>query len=824
MNQKVMQRLVWKDARTLAPLNIAIFAAIFGLNLLCFLILSGPDLHTGETRLQISLMIWILLPNLLAFGAAAILVGGEEESGSLAWLRTLPASWRGISISKLLVTSGSLAAAWILATLLYWLQWTGSSDALVRWIEVSHQQPDWSAQAVLTHLAFSIALMLTSFVMAYWFRSPINALLAVLPVMFLIAVAFVTIETQLLNTGDRTTRLFAIPTTQLWLLYLPSIGISLVLLFGLHQWIARRRLSGPETSIRQKIERSVSSEAFRPPNSAANSPAMTWYGASLIHRRPSKTRALLWQAANQSGMALVMLTMMAVFGVTFATWASREFMALGGLAAGASLFCIVGFTFYGDSVRRRSVFLSDRGISPTLIWRTRLLPTAFAVGMVVAVMFLNAFAWNSIHNYYWWGGQHSFVYLTLIVVGYSLCQLISQWAPRPVLAFLAAPVFFAIGFAVLFPLFDFYRDGALLATWVITPILLFASWKLTPRWVAASMGRGYNLRFAGSLAAAIALPYIMVLAIRIGTIPAEQTAWRAQMMAIELPERPDDDPMIEIHSRAMPTDSIMYNPWLLAQRLSESSGRFEQQYAAEMKSETSVGGYVTMDEVLARVKSWPDWNDWLDNSELTRKQVALGIDARQEELRMAKLLLKWSAKVRHEASFEHASFTVLTKVAEQGEQIVAGILDERVKEDGMTPAIRDLIAEFPDDELVLKSRRNSLITAWQNAELQGGQSQHFPGVPRMRQTFVISKLEAFRRERFIDQSVKLAEEHWQAGKIQGVRHIPGFNYAAAEAELFQSFGALINNDTREQIQRLKTLAAQTAVVQKDPQPRATQPQ
>ena len=81
MNQKVMQRLIWKDARTLAPLMIATLAAVVVCNLLLYFFAAGATNTEGLQRLKLSGIIWILLPNLLAFGAPAILVGGEEESG-----------------------------------------------------------------------------------------------------------------------------------------------------------------------------------------------------------------------------------------------------------------------------------------------------------------------------------------------------------------------------------------------------------------------------------------------------------------------------------------------------------------------------------------------------------------------------------------------------------------------------------------------------------------------------------------------------------------------------------------------------------------------
>ena len=81
MNQKILQRLIWKDARTLKPLAIATPLAIVGFFMLTgvFASLSG----VGDTeQMSLAYAIWFLLPLLLAYGAPAVLVGGEEESGS----------------------------------------------------------------------------------------------------------------------------------------------------------------------------------------------------------------------------------------------------------------------------------------------------------------------------------------------------------------------------------------------------------------------------------------------------------------------------------------------------------------------------------------------------------------------------------------------------------------------------------------------------------------------------------------------------------------------------------------------------------------------
>jgi hypothetical protein len=795
MNQKVMQRLIWKDARTIAPLGIATFAGILLCNALLYGFTAGTATPPGQHQLPLARMVWILLPNLLAFGAAAMLVGGEEESGSLAWLRTLPASWRGIALSKLSVALGSLMIAWTVGSVMYGLQWKLAPDALVTWAEHTDQAPDWSLPAVSAQLVFSIVLMLTSFIMAYWFRSPINALLAVLPVMIALTAGMVGVQEYLLQSVDGLPRWRLIPTVRLVGLLVVSAGSLILLLLGLHQWVAKRRLTGTESSFSGRIERTAAAEAFRPPRPIPS----TWYGASLGYQRPSVTGALLWQATHQSLGVLVLLTIVASIGMTIAQWTRGSLLELAGLVAAIAMFGIAGLTFYGDSVRKRSVFLSDRGVSPTLIWRTRLAPTLIALAIVIAVLLLNRMLFQG--RIYRYRSNDLLLILTLMLVGYALTQLVSQWSPRPVLAFLAAPVFFALASFLFAPLFNDYREGALLAAWSSIPVLLFASWRLTPRWLSGSMGRGYALRFIGYLAVALLLPYMMVLSIRAATIPAEASQWRGQLLSLELPDRSDGDQPIEIVSPSENEIGRLRSSWSLEFYLEQpKNDDFEQRYALEMASADSVGKFVSLGELVARMPSWPR------GIEQTRQLGAssrLRLANRGFELDAARLLLKWSTMVRKAARDGDASFVQLTRVAEQAEQVVATVLDDLVRSSGITPEIEELIGLFPDDDLVLRSRRNSLIAAWQVDQRRDDRSVAFPGATRPQRFMVLSWMEDLRRDRFIDKTVRLAEQSWRSGPVKDMGQIPGLLSSAAEANQIEPFGALLLGNTRDKIDHLR---------------------
>jgi hypothetical protein len=195
--------------------------------------------------------------------------------------------------------------------------------------------PDSFAALISVQFAFSVTLTLTSFIMAYLFRSPMNALLAVVPVMILFVMAFVNLERTLVVFQDTRVRWDLLTHPQWWSLA-GLIAASALFLFGLHQWAAKRRLVGPETELPKSLNQSVSGNAFRPPRLLSAS----WYGGSIGRARPGKMRALLWQASRQSFWTLVLLTIVASIGVTVAL-ADKEITAeLAGLVSGIALFAI----------------------------------------------------------------------------------------------------------------------------------------------------------------------------------------------------------------------------------------------------------------------------------------------------------------------------------------------------------------------------------------------------------------------------------------------------------------------------------------------------
>lgn len=104
----MIRHLLWKDVVTLKLLFVAVSISIF-VAAVCLVIVSMADRDSSYSNHFASC--WLLMPNLLALGAPAILVGSEEEQGSLSWLKTLPVRWQSIADSKLLIALRGLLAA-----------------------------------------------------------------------------------------------------------------------------------------------------------------------------------------------------------------------------------------------------------------------------------------------------------------------------------------------------------------------------------------------------------------------------------------------------------------------------------------------------------------------------------------------------------------------------------------------------------------------------------------------------------------------------------------------------------------------------------------
>ncbi|TWU37587.1 ABC-2 family transporter protein [Novipirellula aureliae] len=168
----ILARLLWKDANTVKSLVLAVLVGIVSFHLIAVAALSID----GRFVIDPFAMLWIVMPNLFAIGAPAVLVGTEEDAGTLRWLRTLPVKWQHVVGSKCIVAVVALLAVWAIASaimLIASLAIPPTRDLTLDDLRI--------IVGVAPLLFFSLMLLLTGFVTSYLVRSPVGGLLMMIP-------------------------------------------------------------------------------------------------------------------------------------------------------------------------------------------------------------------------------------------------------------------------------------------------------------------------------------------------------------------------------------------------------------------------------------------------------------------------------------------------------------------------------------------------------------------------------------------------------------------------------------------------------------------
>lgn len=700
MNSKVMQRMLWKDARSMMTLLAAALLSTAGFYLL--LLLLHPN---SRAAIMLAHTIWGLMPMVVAMGAPAVLIGGEEESGSLEWLRLLPTSWRQITLSKLSVGLAGFLISFGFATLCLFAFLTLFREDSLREFYGTSTVSSY-AEVVLPILNVGLVLMLVSFATAFCFRSPITALVMVVPSLLFLIWVYVGTANAYDYQPWRISQDWSIGTH--WLVMLAEI----LLLSGLVHAFAYRRLRLPRGSGRRARVVSISQSAYRPPSSVLSVPLehLQFLG------RPGQWRVLFWSQLRPLGWQLGALAVVGILCAVlrpltnFGPWSP-----LFALGTSLSLFMIGSMTFYSDAVRDRCQFFFDRGISTTRVWFSRLATTALVSAFVLVVSgvftaMLSGFRSFSIEQ------DLGFAQLICVAIaGFAVLQLVSQWSPRPTLSFFAGPIAFGTGATALIFLLSFYQDAYPIVL-LSAAILLFASWWLMPLWMARqTRSIRYVVPFVLALVAATVFPYLVVLSVRYMTTPAEMTAWRQSMTTRVLPvaEFPRDKDTISSAASAAR---------LSLSRVGVSSDQqsLRERIDAELQDPNAIGEYVSFD-ILVQLLS-PQFRVYADHhSTVTAATVTVSI-ARGEEFRalqldVVRVLQKWSRVAREQAVIGDADFNVVLTVAESADLIVAKALEDYRAKFGETEEWQALVDALPDPQLVKQSREYSLVRGWKQFQV-----------------------------------------------------------------------------------------------------------
>lgn len=738
----MMRHLLWKDGMTIKPLVQAILIGIVAIYVV--LALTVTWLGSNDSA-SLYVSVWVLMPNLVALGAPALLVGGEEESGTLSWLRTLPVTWQQVADAKLLAALAAVAVAWAASSVCLLFVWnvlapnsTGYADSMLSFSGVSYL------------VFFSLLLLLCGFMTSYLFRSPVVGLIAVVPVIAIASTLSADAGRWLL-TGDFRDKgaLHSISLADYLSVAMPGLGVLLVAWLA-QRGLAFRRLTSPAMNVVNKLVDPPAASAYRPP---------ALVGAS----RPNPFLALIWQQLRQMGWFAAALTTIMIFLIVNQlaeshryTFGSKDYDVVadgqvarflraigpGLIATGASW--IGGLAFYGDNARRRYHFFADRGISPHGIWLTRvLIPVVCCLVLVTVALSVGV---GSVGV-----GQRSggIAMAALIVVMVSFGLVVGQWVQRPVMTFLAAPAYASVASIALLIVLSTYASY----TWsamLVAPVLLLASWRLSARWLSGRIDFGYNWRVVAYTVLAVACPIVGVLGARYWTTPALMPQWRAEMRAMNIPAVDDhqfwfgDDHFV-IAPDAFPGFGV--------------EGKFAQVSAQEqselLQSELDndqIGEHVSLDDVRLLVDGTTPGSDQL-------KEAGIAV------------LLKWAGEIRQHVADGEYTLYVLEQVAQTAEVAAVDALHAMALR-GSPPELKELVDLIPDRDLRRKSRRRGLISQWKLYDQQpwvhewaDGQTYYgkaFMGHP-VGSTVAWIPLERTRCDRFIDKATRFTLEQLDTG-------------------------------------------------------------
>ena len=722
-NSSVMQKMLWKDAKALWPLVQAILFGIVAFNLLG--LLASKVMHTPDTY-QIYMAFWMLMPNLVAIGAPALLVGGEEESGTFAWLRTLPVTWQRIVDSKFIVSIIAVLGTWLVSSIIAFALCYSSTGGM-RSVSGSHldaaelllDAAELLSFGGIAHVVFmSLTLLATGFAIAYLIRSPITALIVLVPVMAIFYQVTSMLGQRFLSGSWYQHRSFGTinASPSRWVILVLGAIVWLVGLWLVQRLLGKRRLTSAGRS-RKPIEKKSPKLAYRPPT-----------GVGL--QTPSTTFALLWQQGRQIGIAVTAMTGASVLFLLLQLSVTRSDVSevvreFGPLIVGLSAIWIGALVFYGDSVRRQCAYFADRGISPTQVWWTRMLiPGLCCLILTGIAAFADAMP-RSRSLFPWF----------VIPVLFGFGQLISQWVSRPILSFFAAPVYAGACCFYYGVFFDRYQ-GYGWTTCLLLPVLLFATWRLTRRWVDGRMDSGFHLRAVGYTAIAVAVPICVVVGYRIATTPKQDSHWRKQATAAASEIDCKQGEVIGFYGYG----SWHRNPVHSIEPVGYPV--FLQSLQDELNAVDSVGDFVSAQEL--RSIQHQRFTHAVNSVMLTRIRY-LGVE----------VMLKWAAVGRQEAAQGRLGLHTLEGYVEglEGDAVNMLISPEATKE--TEKVIRRLVQMIPSKDLRHRSRQVALLREWRRFQEPGGKpprslflGQYFPD------GYGLTFLEKRRSSRFIDELVK----------------------------------------------------------------------
>jgi hypothetical protein len=341
---------------------------------------------------------------------------------------------------------------------------------------------------------------------------------------------------------------------------------------------------------------------------------------------------------------------------------------------------------------------------------------------------------------------------SLLLVSFAFGQLVGQWVRRPTLAFFGTPAYGLISCTPwTLPVSTIYVSYF----WTImlmVPVLLFATRRLTARWLDDKIDRGFHIRVVAYTALATLVPMLTILGHRYATTPAEITPWRAEMLAI-------DDPAPVNNQEPRADWAILFSHVQSTPPMFDDAPSALRDYIRVLKAQVAAEGpgefffVYALDEHI-RPTSSPVTEDVV---ELQRTSI--------------RLLLKWARMIREDIASGRISAWPAIQSAARAESLAARGLSQLTDALGTTPELAQFVALIPSSELRQRSRRIGLIGEWRRY-------QQTPWKREIVETEIYGKgfmgqaiaynveripLERTRADRFIDLATRLSLDQLESG-------------------------------------------------------------
>jgi hypothetical protein len=504
------RRLWWKELRQLMPLVMLLLILVPVMLLLYFAmqLLNGSQFSSPQSNVM-PLYFVLGLPGLFGIGVGGILIGQERELRTLQWLSNLPIAPSRLINGKLYSSLFAMGMLWLICIPI----------ALAIFPSGITQSSSW--QNIAFWVAYSVFLLIWSLAINWRVQGVFASLLLMVPIAIVPSILFSFIETSVRKWKGINDPLVDMLCIAL-LLFLSLAGWLLVQRFGLAA-LAPERIAGAPTSTDGAVHE-LSSSRYRSTTELAG-----------YHQQLKPMSALCWQAyAQHSGIYCLLFGLLVLAGC-FATYELSEPIGPGrrsspmGVAISQFLHLLAAswlgiLAFQGDSHLRRALFLSERGISPAVVWLTR-----HTWGVTIMLLYLALFIPAAI----WFSSDPVRTINAVTFVAFVLftSYTVSQWIGQLIRGPIASAILAPIAAFLLFSAGVFYLEYIGSSSWIVALVGLIP-WIAT--WLGKSSWMDQRTRVVGWFGHGLALVLMSLLPILPGLLTICQTPRMSRCVEVEL--------------------------------------------------------------------------------------------------------------------------------------------------------------------------------------------------------------------------------------------------------------------------------------------------